>query len=208
MNNFTKGTTILRASWNLWAKTALIWEAAVVWKNIGIAPEVSSAIVDVAEQLPDILSISTEIPWMGNFVEAAINSSEFLQNLAWDVHTAVNLWAYGSVFALIYFLWRLWFWEKWRFEAWTSTIVWSALSITLFKEMSDVLNGYWHDIMSWLPLRTFEAMPEALRESFMDADSRRNIYAGTTWALWVWTTYMAWKNIKRFLLWIPKKNKQ
>jgi hypothetical protein len=74
--------------------------------------------------------------------------------------------------------------------------------------MADVLNGYGHDIMTWLPLRAFESMPETLRDKFLDADSRRGIYAWTIWAVWLWTTTMAANNLKRFIMWIPKKKQR
>jgi hypothetical protein len=74
--------------------------------------------------------------------------------------------------------------------------------------MADVLSGYGHDIMTWLPYRVFESMPETLRDKFSDADSRRSIYAWTTWAVWLWTTSMAASNLKRFIMWIPKKKQR
>ena len=199
-------TTRTRAIWNLGAKAALLWEAAIVWKNIWVAPDVSAVIVDIADKLPNILDVSTEIPWMGSFVEAAINNSPALQNIASDMHNAANLWVYAGAFWLLYFLSRLWFWEKGRFEAGTNTFVWTALSIWLFIEMTDALTGHGHDLMSWLPLRAFESMPDELRESLIDADSRRNIYAWTMWATWLGTGILAWKNLKRLIIWIPKKN--
>jgi len=205
---WTSFTTKTRAIWNLWTKTALLWEAAIVWKNLWIAPEISEKIVDIAEHVPNILEISSELPWTQDFVNAAIDSSEFLSSLAGDMNTAVNLWAWWGAFALLYFLSRIWFWEKWRFEAGTSAFVWTALSVWLFKEMADVMNGYGHDIMSWLPLRAFESMPEWLRESFLDADSRRNIYTGITGWGWVITWLMAGKNLKRLITWIPKKKEE
>jgi len=201
-------TTRTRAVWNLGTKAALLWEAAIIGKNIGIAPDISTTIVDIADKLPNILDISTDIPWMGDFVETIISSNPALQNIASDIHNAANLSVYWWAFALLYFLSRIWFWEKWRFEAGTSAFVWTALSVGLFKEMIDVMSWYGHDIMSWLPLRAFEAMPESVRDMMIDADSRRNIYAGASGALWFWTWIMAAKNLKRLIMWIPKKKEK
>lgn len=197
--------TFSRAASNIWVKSGLILQAGIIDKYTGIlSPEVGETASQIADKLPQILDVHTDIPWISDIVMSNPNIAEFAN----DVQNIGNIWAYMAAFALArLFSKYVMRGEKWRFEATTNTAVWTALSVGIFKEMSDVLNGYWHDIMSWLPLRAFEAMPESLREIMLDADTRRNVYTSALGVTWVWTSYLAIKNLVRSLLW-PKKRKK
>ena len=197
--------TRARAIGNLWVKASIVAEAAVVGKNIGVAPEVSTVIANVADKLPNVLEISTELPGVGDAIDYILTHYPAVQDIASDAHNMANIGVYWGAFSLLYILWRGLGWKKWRFEAGTSAVVWAALSVWILKEMSDTLQGYGNDIMSWLPLRFFESLPESMRETMLDADGRRKIYSTVLWATGAWTWYMAIKNIIRVISW-PWKN--
>jgi hypothetical protein len=198
--------TNIRGWTNLWVKGWLALQAGIVDKYTGVLPEsVWDTASAIADQIPQILNVETDIPGIHDIIMSNPNIAE----LANDVQNVWNIGAYMAALAIVHaFSKYVMRWEKWRFEDATSSFVWTALSVWIFKEMSDVLNGYWNDIMSWLPLRAFEAMPDSIRDMMVDADSRRNLYAGALWATWAWTTYFAGKNILRLLLWRPKKEKE
>lgn len=196
------GATSVRAGTNLWIKGWLALQAGVIDKYTGVLPssvwETASAIADT---IPQILNVETDIPGIHDIIMSNPRVAELLS----DVQNVGNIGAYMAALAIIHAISKYIFrGEKGRFEAVTSSVVWTALSVWIFKEMADVINGHGNDIMSWLPLRAFDAMPDSVRDMMLDADSRRTVYGTGLMATWAWTTYLAGKNILRSIFWKPK----
>ncbi len=198
--------TSLRAGSNIWIKWWLVLQAWILDQYTWVLPDIVwETASNIADKIPQILNIETEIPGVSDFILSFPQIQEFAQ----DVNNVWNIWAYMSAFALVHLFSKYVLrWEKGSFEATTSAIVWTALSVGIFKEMVDVMNGYGHDIMSWLPHRFFEALPELVREDMMDADKRQNIYAGTLWTIGIGTSVLAGKNMIRAVVWRRKSIKK
>ncbi len=201
--------TIGRSLSNLWIKWWLMIQAGIIDKYTNLLPqtiwETASDTADIiAENVGKVLEIHSDVPGIYDALKTIPNFEE----LAHDLQNIWNIWGYMAGLILVYWFSRFVLQgEKWRFEASTSALVWTVLSVGIFKEMHDVLQGYWHDIMEWLPLKFFNQFPESIREAMLDADGRKNIYAGTLWAVWTGTSLLAIKNYVKVILWSRKSKK-
>lgn len=182
-----------------------VWvQSAIVWKNLWVAPEITGAISDVADKLPNLLEVSTQVPWIGSVSSWVIDNVPLLNELSWDISNSLNVGTYMSAIWIVYFLAKWSWWKKWKMEAFWSSVVWTAVSWWLFLELLQYIQWNWSDILWYLPKNFYESLPESV-DDFLDHDGRQIIQ---WWIAALWTAasaYMVKKNVN-IIKWKTKEH--
>ena len=175
-------------------KAGVALQASIVWENLWVAPEVTWALSDIADKVPNLLEVSSDIPWVWTLYSWLLWKVPFLDELSNDVSNMLNIWIYMSTLWLIYLIAKYSWGKKWKLEAFWSSVVWTAIAAGLFSEFYQYLQWNGGDILGYLPKKNFEAMPEWL-ESFLNEETRKTIQwvSSAVLSLLSWT--QALKNI-------------
>lgn len=185
----------------LWALSA----ASIVWKNLWIAPAVTETISDTAEALPNILEISSDIPWITDVIWKVASQVDALESLWADFQNFSNVTAYTGALWLIYIIGLIIWSEKGRLEALWGSIVWTAISASLFSEMYDTLKWNGRDLLGYLPMKFYDNLPDEFDNYLSESTNREAIYWIIAWIVWLITWKVVLGNFKTLIMWPKSK---
>lgn len=201
-NSITSG---MRSTWATGAKIGLLGQASIVGENMWIAPDITRVINEITSNLPNVLTVSTDLPGVTTAIGWIASKVEMLESLGADFHNFANITAYTWALWLLYIVGRVLGWEKWRLEALGGSVVLTAISVGLFSEMYDTLQSNGRDLLWYLPRNFYDSLPDGMDNYLGEIENRQAIYGAIAWIVWIITGRGALKNIERAMTW-RKKN--